>query len=84
MLELEVKNLIIGLLHIEDVTAADIDSAAPLFGDGLGLDSIDMLELSIALEDKYGIVLPPDTSDTHDHFASVYALTAMIEMRRTK
>ena len=78
MLEQEVKELIIDVLQLEDITPADIDASAPLFGEGLGLDSIDALELGVALQKKYGIVLSADSADTRRHFASVDALVAMI------
>jgi len=84
MLELEVKELIIDVLQLEDITPADIDSAAPLFVDGLGLDSIDALELGVALQKKYGISLSADSEDTRRHFASVRALAAMIDSHRKK
>ena len=64
MLEQEVKELIIDVLQLEDVTPADIDSAAPLFVDGLGLDSIDALELGVALQKRDGISLSADSEDT--------------------
>ena len=50
----EVKQLIIDVLQLEDITPADIDTDAPLFADGLGLDSIDALELGVALHKRYG------------------------------
>ena len=53
----QLKNQIIEVLNLEDMTAADIDSEAPLFGEGLGLDSIDALELIVLLEREYGIKL---------------------------
>lgn len=84
MLELEVKELIIDVLQLEDITPTDIDSAAPLFVEGLGLDSIDALELGVALQKKYGISLSADSEDTRRHFASVQALAAMIESHRKK
>ncbi|NML59984.1 acyl carrier protein [Massilia sp. RP-1-19] len=84
MLEQEVKELIIDVLQLEDVTPADIDSAAPLFVDGLGLDSIDALELGVALQKRYGISLSADSEDTRRHFASVQALAALIEAQRKK
>lgn len=84
MLELEVKELIIDVLQLEDITPADIDSTAPLFVDGLGLDSIDALELGVALQKKYGISLSADSEDTRRHFASVQALAAMIDSHRKK
>lgn len=84
MLELEVKQLIIDVLQLEDLTPDEIDSAAPLFVDGLGLDSIDALELGVALQKKYGISLSADSEDTRRHFASVQALAAMIDSHRKK
>jgi len=84
MLELEVKNVIIESLQLEDITPADIDTDAPLFVEGLGLDSIDALELGVALQKKYGITLSADSQDTRRHFASVRALTELIEKSRTK
>ncbi|MET0265473.1 MAG: phosphopantetheine-binding protein [Duganella sp.] len=84
MLELEVKQLIIDVLQLEDIAPGDIDSAAPLFVEGLGLDSIDALELGVALQKKYGISLSADSEDTRRHFASVQALAAMIEAHRKK
>ena len=84
MLELEVKELIIDVLQLEDITPADIDTEAPLFVDGLGLDSIDALELGVALQKKYGISLSADSEDTRRHFASVQALAAMIDSHRKK
>lgn len=56
-LYLEIKNLIISTLNLDDLTPDDIDINAPLFGDGLGLDSIDALELGLAVKNEYGIVL---------------------------
>lgn len=84
MLELEVKEMIIEVLQLEDITAADIDAEAALFVEGLGLDSIDALELGVALQKKYGITLSADSEDTRRHFASVKALAAMIASHRTK
>lgn len=56
----EVAHLIIEALHLEDLSAADIDPDAPLFGEGLGLDSIDALELALALSQRYGVQLSSD------------------------
>ena len=53
----ELKSLIIEALNLEDVTPADIETDAPLFNEGLGLDSIDALELGLALKKKYGITI---------------------------
>lgn len=84
MLEQEVKQLIIDVLQLEDVSAADIDSDAPLFVEGLGLDSIDALELGVALQKRYGISLSADSQETRSHFASVNALAKLIETHRKK
>jgi acyl carrier protein len=84
MLEQEVKQLIVDVLLLEDVTPADIDSDAPLFIEGLGLDSIDALEIGVALQKRYGITLPAESQETRRHFASVRALASLIETNRKK
>ncbi len=84
MLELEVKNLIIDVLQLEDITPDDIDSEAALFVDGLGLDSIDALEIGVALQKRYGITLSAESQETRRHFASVRALASMIDANRKK
>lgn len=80
--EEEVKRLIIEVLQLEDITPADIDSDAPLFVDGLGLDSIDALELGVAIYKRYGITLSADSEETRRYFASVRSLAMMIETYR--
>ena len=75
----EIKQLIIDVLQLEDITPADIDSDAPLFGDGLGLDSIDALELGVAIQKRYGITLSANSEETRRHFASVRTLGMLIE-----
>jgi acyl carrier protein len=84
MLDQEVKELLIDVLQLEDISAADIDTDAPLFGEGLGLDSIDALELGVALQKRYGISLSSDSEETRRHFMSVRALAALIEDSRKK
>jgi acyl carrier protein len=81
-LEEEVKQVIIDVLQLEDIKPADIETDAPLFGDGLGLDSIDALELGVALQKRYGITLSADSEETRKHFASVRALSAMLEKHK--
>ncbi len=81
-LEEEVKRLIIEALQLEDVTPGDIDTNAPLFGDGLGLDSIDALELGVAIRKRYRVEFSAEANDTRRHFASVRALMALIEGSR--
>jgi acyl carrier protein len=80
-LEAELKALIIDCLDLEDIEPDDIDSAQPLFVDGLGLDSIDALELGLHIQKKYHIKLDANAEDTKRHFASIDALKALIEAR---
>jgi acyl carrier protein len=80
----EIKQLIIDVLQLEDITPDDIDPDAPLFVEGLGLDSIDALELGVAIQKRYGIILSANSEETRRHFASVRALSAMIDKNRTK
>jgi acyl carrier protein len=78
----ELKQLIIEALDLEDLAPDDIDSDAPLFVDGLGLDSIDALELGLHIQKKYQVKLDANSEDTRKHFASVNALVAFIESQR--
>ena len=80
----EIKRLIIDVLQLEDITPEDIDPESPLFVEGLGLDSIDALELGVAIQKRYGIVLSANSEETRRHFASVRALSEMIDRNRTK
>lgn len=82
MLEQEIKELIVSAMSLEDVAAGDIDTDAPLFGDGLGLDSIDALELGLALQKRYGVTLAADSEETRRHVASVRALSAFVAANR--
>jgi acyl carrier protein len=77
-LEQEVAQFIIDTLSLEDVKVSDIDPEAPLFVKGLGLDSIDALELGVGLQKKYGIKLSSDSDETRKHFASVRALATLV------
>lgn len=77
-LEAEIKTLIIAALDLEDITPNDIETEAPLFGDGLGLDSIDALELGVALKKKYGLQLEAGDPSTREHFYSVKTLANLI------
>ena len=83
-LEEEVKQVIIEVLQLEDLRPDDIDTDAQLFVEGLGLDSIDALELGVALQKRYGISLSADSEETRRHFKSVRTLSAMIASHRTK
>jgi acyl carrier protein len=83
-LEPEIKQLIITTMSLEDIAADDIDAEAPLFNEGLGLDSIDALELGLALQKRYGVTLAADSQETRQHFASVRALSAFVAANRTQ
>ncbi len=76
-----VKQLIIDALRIEGMTSADIDTDAPLFGEGLGLDSIDALQLVVAMEKEYGVVVP-DAATGSKVFQSVRTMAAHIAENR--
>ncbi|MBN1799485.1 MAG: acyl carrier protein [Spirochaetales bacterium] len=77
-LEAQIKLIIINSLDLEDITPEDIDPEAPLFGEGLGLDSIDALELGIAIKKKYNINLSAEDKDNQKHFYSVRTLANFI------
>lgn len=81
--ERELAELLIEALNLEDVEAASIDPAAPLFGDGLGLDSIDALDLALAISKKYGFQLRSDNADNRRIFGSLAALSAHVQEHRT-
>ncbi|CDG19152.1 phosphopantetheine-binding protein [Xenorhabdus doucetiae] len=81
-LYIEIKRLIIDTLNLEDLTPAEIETDAPLFGDGLGLDSIDALELGLAVKNCYGIVLSSESEEMRQHFTSVATLAAYIQSQK--
>ncbi|WP_372877308.1 phosphopantetheine-binding protein [Pseudomonas sp.] len=81
-LQLEIKHLIIESLGLEDMLAADIDADLPLFGEGLGLDSVDALELGLAIQKRFGIKIDAEAKDTREHFASVTSLAAFVAARQ--
>ncbi len=83
-LNTQVKNVLIKSLELEDIAAEDIDDDAPLFGPGkgLGLDSIDALELGIAIKDNFGVSFSTVNEETRKHFASINALAAYIKENR--
>lgn len=81
-LKAEIKDVIISSLQLEDVKPSDIVDDAPLFGEGLGLDSIDALELGVALKKKFGVKFSSEGVDNRKHFASVDALAAYISSNR--
>lgn len=80
--EFEVAELIVNSLNLEDIRAEDIQPDEPLFNEGLGLDSIDALELAMAISKKYGFQLRSDNPDNVNIFSSLRALAKHIEINR--
>ncbi len=76
--ELELAELIVESLNLEDVSAADIQPEEQLFDDGLGLDSIDALELALAITQKYAVQLRADDANINEVFGSLRSLSAYI------
>jgi acyl carrier protein len=83
-LERDVASMIVTTLNLETVKAEQIDPSAPLFGAGLGLDSIDALELALEISKRYGFQLRSDDEDNRRIFASLANLSAHIEKNRAK
>jgi len=79
----ELRELLIDALELEDIAVEDIDPKAPLFGDGLGLDSIDALEIGVAVQKKYNVRLDATSDDTREHFYSIENLARFIESARS-
>ncbi len=77
-IEDDIRRLIVEALNLEDMAAEDIDPAEPLFNDGLGLDSIDALEIGVELQKRFGIKIDPDDDRISDHFYSVRTLARFI------
>ena len=77
-LQLEIKTLIIDALGLEDLGPEDIDAEQTLFGEGLGLDSVDALELGLAIQKRFGIKIDADAKDTRNHFSNVASLAAFV------
>ncbi|TNE44087.1 MAG: acyl carrier protein [Deltaproteobacteria bacterium] len=82
-LEEEIKQLIVTYLELEDITPEEIDDELPLFGDGLGLDSIDALELGMAIHNTYGVKLDAEDESTRAHFQHVKSLADFVRTHRT-
>ena len=78
----ELKQMIIDVLALEDIQAADIDDTAPLFFFFLGLDSIDALELGLGLKKRYNIHLNAESDETKQHFRSIQSLVALVESQQ--
>jgi acyl carrier protein len=81
LLQREVASLIVEALNL-DMAAEDINPDDPLYGDGLGLDSIDVLEIALVVSKKYGLQLRADSDDNHTIFRSLRSLTDYIRTRK--
>ncbi len=77
-LKSELKQLIIDTLDLEDMAITDIEDDAALFIDGLGLDSIDALELGLAIKKKYDVKIDANSEQTKHHFSSINALSEFV------
>jgi acyl carrier protein len=77
-LEDQLKHLIVDALALEDVEASEIKTDEPLFVDGLGLDSIDALELALAIQEKFGVATSPDDERNREIFYSVKTLAEFV------
>lgn len=83
-LELEIAHIIVDALNLEDVRAEEIGPEEPLFRDGLGLDSIDALEIALAISTKYGFQIRSGDDDNSRIFASLRSLSHHVEENRVK
>lgn len=81
-IEKKLKETIVSSLDLEDLTAADIETEAPLFGEGLGLDSIDALELGMAVKKAFGITFSSNPADNKKIFYSVKTLADYVESQQ--
>lgn len=78
-LERDIAQLIIDTLALEHLTVDDIAADQPLFGQGLGLDSVDALELALALQNRYGLRIASDSREARRHFETVRSLALYVE-----
>ena len=80
----DIKTMIVEVLALEDIRPDEIETDAPLFIEGLGLDSIDALELAMGLEEKYGVIITDDPERNEKIFASVATLAELVTAERTR
>jgi len=80
----ELKKLIVETLALEDTAPDEIETDAPLFGEGLGLDSIDALEIAMVLEERYGVTLAGDPEANQQVFESIKSLAAFVAESRVR
>ena len=80
--ELTLACLLVEVLNLEDIEASDISPKEPLFGDGLGLDSIDALEIALAISQQHGVEMKAEEESTRDAFATLRSLSEFIEKNK--
>ncbi|AYA65538.1 MULTISPECIES: phosphopantetheine-binding protein [unclassified Alteromonas] len=80
--ELKMAQLLVEALNLEDMEAEEIDPEDQLFGDGLGLDSIDALEISLAISKEYGVQIKAEDEGTREAFETLRSLTAFVEKNK--
>ncbi|MBU3020472.1 phosphopantetheine-binding protein [Aestuariibacter sp. A3R04] len=80
--ELKMAQLMVEALNLEDMEAEEIDPEEQLFGDGLGLDSIDALEISLAISKEYGVQIKAEDEGTREAFETLRSLTAFVEQNK--
>jgi len=83
ILQLEIAELMVQALNL-DVAAAEIDPDAPLYSSGLGLDSIDILEVALVVSKRYGLQLKSDNESNHQTFSSLRSLAEYVAVNKTK
>lgn len=84
LLHLDLKKLIVEALALEETAPEEIETDAPLFGEGLGLDSIDALEIAMVIEERYGVTLEDDPEVNQQVFASVRSLATFVAENRVR
>ena len=82
--QLEMAELLVDALNLEDIAASDIPPDESLFGDGLGLDSIDALEIALAISQKYGVQMQAEDESTRKAFTSLATLTDFVQANKSK
>jgi acyl carrier protein len=80
--QLEMAKLLVEALNLEDIAAEDIDPNESLFGDGLGLDSIDALEIALAISQQYGVQMQAEDSNTRNAFSTLASLTEFVQTHK--
>ena len=80
--ETQMAELLIEVLNLEDIEVAEIEPQEPLFGDGLGLDSIDALEIALAIAQEYGVEMKAEDENTKEAFATLRSLTEFVDQNK--